>query len=80
VAWKALVKDLFEWFGRWEQLSSQIYVHKLDPGAIDIVRIAKVAGGAAKPKAKEKDHEEKDHGTVLGFKSGLLMLSSSKGK
>jgi hypothetical protein len=74
VAWKALVKVLFEWFGRWEKLSTQIYVHKLDPGAIDIVRIAKAAGGAAKPKA-----EEKDHGTDQGFKSGLKLLSS-KGK
>jgi hypothetical protein len=48
VAWKALVKVLFEWFGRWEELSSQIYLHKLDPGAVDIVRICKAAGGAAK--------------------------------
>ena len=44
VAWKALVKVLYEWFGRWEKLSSQVYQHKLDPSAVDIVRIAKAAG------------------------------------
>ncbi len=73
-AWKALVKVLFEWFGRWEKLSSQIYLHRLDPGAMEILRIANAVGGAAKPKA-----EEKDHGTDQGFKSGLMLLSS-KGK
>ena len=46
VAWKALVKVLYEWFGRWEKLSSQCYQHKLDPSAVDIVRIAKAAGSA----------------------------------
>lgn len=46
VAWKALVKVLYEWFGRWEKLSSQVYQHKLDPSAVDIVRIAKAAGSA----------------------------------
>lgn len=74
VAWKALVKVLFEWFGRWEKLSSQIYMYKLDPGAVDIVRIAKAAGGAAKPKAEAKEHD-----TDFGFKSGLKLLSA-KGK
>lgn len=44
VAWKALVKVLYEWFGRWEKLSSQIYSFGLDPSAVDIVRIAKAAG------------------------------------
>lgn len=47
VAWKALVKVLYEWFGRWEKLSSQCYQHKLDPSAVDIVRIAKAAGSAS---------------------------------
>jgi Exocyst complex component Sec3 len=47
VAWKALVKVLYEWFGRWEKLSSQCYQHKLDPSAVDIVRIAKAAGNAS---------------------------------
>ncbi|CAB9497367.1 Pfam:Sec3 [Seminavis robusta] len=46
VAWKALVKVLYEWFGRWEKLSSQCYQHTLDPSAVDIVRIAKAAGSA----------------------------------
>ncbi|KAL3915562.1 MAG: hypothetical protein SGILL_005592, partial [Bacillariaceae sp.] len=44
VAWKALVKVLYEWFGRWEKLSSQIYKHVLEPSAVDVVRIAKAAG------------------------------------
>ena len=46
VAWKALVKVLYEWFGRWEKLSSQIYKHVLEPSAVDIVRIAKAAGAS----------------------------------
>eukprot|EP00536_Pseudo-nitzschia_multiseries_P000513 jgi/Psemu1/233676/estExt_Genewise1.C_60177 len=46
VAWKALVKVLYEWFGRWEKLSSAIYKHVLDPSAVDVVRIAKAAGAA----------------------------------
>ncbi len=47
IAWKALVKVLYEWFGRWEKLSSQCYKHVLEPSAVDIVRIAKAAGGAS---------------------------------
>lgn len=74
VAWKALVKVLFEWFGRWEKMSSQLYGHKLDPGAIDIVRIAKAAGGG-----NRSTDERRDQGSDLGFKSGLLALSA-KGK
>eukprot|EP00532_Pseudo-nitzschia_australis_P006925 CAMPEP_0168165398 /NCGR_PEP_ID=MMETSP0139_2-20121125/1467_1 /TAXON_ID=44445 /ORGANISM="Pseudo-nitzschia australis, Strain 10249 10 AB" /LENGTH=1262 /DNA_ID=CAMNT_0008082515 /DNA_START=355 /DNA_END=4142 /DNA_ORIENTATION=+ len=46
VAWKALVKVLYEWFGRWEKLSSLIYKHILDPSAVDVVRIAKAAGAS----------------------------------
>ena len=49
VAWKALVKVLYEWFGRWEKLSSQIYKHVLEPSAVDVVRIAKAAGANSKP-------------------------------
>ena len=47
IAWKALVKVLYEWFGRWEKLSSQCYKHVLEPSAVDIVRIAKAAGGTS---------------------------------
>ena len=54
VAWKALVKVLYEWFGRWEKLSSQVYQHKLDPSAVDIVRIAKAAGSANANAAVDK--------------------------
>ena len=50
IAWKALVKVLYEWFGRWEKLCTHIYGHTLNPSAVDIVRIAKAAGGDAKPK------------------------------
>jgi hypothetical protein len=46
VAWKALVKVLYEWFGRWEKLSSQTYKHVLEPSAVDVVRIAKAAGAS----------------------------------
>lgn len=46
VAWKALVKVLYEWFGRWEKLSSTIYKHMLEPSAVDVVRIAKAAGSS----------------------------------
>jgi len=49
VAWKALVKVLYEWFGRWEKLSSQIYKHVLEPSAVDVVRIAKAAGASSRP-------------------------------
>jgi hypothetical protein len=47
IAWKALVKVLYEWFGRWEKLSSQCYNHVMDPSAVDVVRIAKQAGGSS---------------------------------
>jgi hypothetical protein len=55
-------------------MSSQLYGHKLDPGAIDIVRIAKAAGGG-----NRSTDERRDQGSDLGFKSGLLALSA-KGK
>lgn len=50
VAWKALVKVMYEWFGRWEKLSTQCYKHVLEPSAVDVVRLAKQAGGATKVK------------------------------
>ncbi|KAL7491178.1 hypothetical protein ACHAWT_000608 [Skeletonema menzelii] len=46
VAWKALVKVLYEWFGRWEKLSTSCYKFILEPSAIDVVRLAKAATGA----------------------------------
>lgn len=66
VAWKALVKVLFEWFGRWEKLCTAIYRHKLDPSPVDVVRIAKAAGGQAKVKAPAQGGE-------FGFKSILAL-------
>ena len=65
VAWKALVKVLYEWFGRWEKMCTQIYGHTLNPSAVDIVRIAKAAGGAARPKQGSTND--------FGFKSILAL-------
>lgn len=45
MAWKALVKVLYEWFGRWEKLSTSCYKFILEPSAIDVVRLAKAASG-----------------------------------
>lgn len=45
-AWKALVKDMYELFGRWEKLCMQCYGIALEPNAVDIVRIAKEKGAA----------------------------------
>jgi hypothetical protein len=73
VAWKALVKVLFEWFGRWEKLSASLYRHKLDPSAVDIVKIAKAAGGAGKSKVAT-DEDSND----FGFKSMMLSLGNKK--
>lgn len=47
IAWKALVKVLYEWFGRWEKLCSSCYNHAMDPSAVDVVRIAKQVGGGS---------------------------------
>eukprot|EP00571_Detonula_confervacea_P010466 CAMPEP_0172305044 /NCGR_PEP_ID=MMETSP1058-20130122/6363_1 /TAXON_ID=83371 /ORGANISM="Detonula confervacea, Strain CCMP 353" /LENGTH=1564 /DNA_ID=CAMNT_0013016491 /DNA_START=221 /DNA_END=4915 /DNA_ORIENTATION=+ len=52
VAWKALVKVLYEWFGRWEKLSTSCYKFILEPSAIDVVRIAKSASGSAASSGK----------------------------
>jgi hypothetical protein len=58
VAWKALVKVLYEWFGRWEKLSTQCYKHVLEPSAVDVVRLAKQAGGGSgsTPNKEAKQH------------------------
>merc|ERR1719232_546897 len=45
VTWKALVKVLYEMFGRWERLSSSCYSYKLEPSAVDVVKIARKASG-----------------------------------
>uniref|UniRef100_A0A6U5I1L8 Exocyst complex component Sec3 C-terminal domain-containing protein n=1 Tax=Corethron hystrix TaxID=216773 RepID=A0A6U5I1L8_9STRA len=47
VTWKQLVKVLYEWFGRFEKLSSQCYGVRLEPSAVDVVRMAKAAAGLA---------------------------------
>lgn len=47
VTWKALVKVLYEWFGRWEKLSTSCYSYTLEPSAVDVVRIAKTATGSS---------------------------------
>jgi Exocyst complex component Sec3 len=72
VAWKALVKVLYEWFGRWEKLCTTLYKHKLDPSSVDVVRIAKAAGGAVKPKVAAQ-------GSEFGFKS-ILALGNKQGQ
>ncbi|KAL3822443.1 hypothetical protein ACHAXA_006871, partial [Cyclostephanos tholiformis] len=53
VAWKALVKVLYEWFGRWEKLSTSCYKFILEPSAIDVVRIAKAVSGSATSSGKQ---------------------------
>lgn len=58
VAWKALVKVLYEWFGRWEKLSSQCYKFSLEPSANDVVRIAKQAAGASAKKINEEKSQK----------------------
>lgn len=73
IAWKALVKVLYEWFGRWEKLSTSIYRHTLDPSAVDVVKIAKAAGGGS-TKVKSSGG-----GNEFGFKS-ILALQNKGGK
>lgn len=41
MAWNALVKVLYEWFGRWEKLSTTCYKFI----TIDVVSLAKAASG-----------------------------------
>jgi hypothetical protein len=69
VAWKALVKVLYEWFGRWEKLSSQIYKHVLEPSAVDVVRIAKAAGASNAP--DERGSKNRSGANELGLKTVL---------
>ena len=76
IAWKALVKVLYEWFGRWEKLCTSIYKHKLDPTSVDVVRIAKAAGGAVVKSQSVAGSE----GTDFGFKSILALGSKQSQK
>ena len=69
VAWKALVKVLYEWFGRWEKLSSQIYKHVLEPSAVDVVRIAKAAGASNR-------QDERTTGRISSMEGRARDLSS----
>ena len=73
IAWKALVKVLYEWFGRWEKLSTSIYRHTLDPSAVDVVKIAKAAGGGKSAVKSSGGANE------FGFKS-ILALQNKGGK
>eukprot|EP00804_Cyclotella_cryptica_P020008 CCRYP_007898-RA/>CCRYP_007898-RA protein AED:0.02 eAED:0.02 QI:2076/1/1/1/1/1/4/76/830 len=57
MAWKALVKVLYEWFGRWEKLSTSCYKFILEPSAIDVVRLAKAASGGRSSVSGGKKHE-----------------------
>jgi len=59
VAWKALVKVLYEWFGRWEKLSTSCYKFILEPSAIDVVRLAKAATGATAGKRPDGKAESR---------------------
>jgi len=45
-----LLQVLYEWFGRWEKLSTSCYKFILEPSAIDVVRIAKAASGSSSTK------------------------------
>eukprot|EP00977_Amphora_coffeiformis_P010341 scaffold2417_cov155-Amphora_coffeaeformis.AAC.3 len=71
IAWKALVKVLYEWFGRWEKLSTSIYRHTLDPSAVDVVKIAKAAGGHGTQRSSGGGNE-------FGFKSILALQNKGK--
>ncbi|KAG7356111.1 exocyst complex component Sec3 [Nitzschia inconspicua] len=71
VAWKALVKVLYEWFGRWEKLSSQIYKHVLEPSAVDVVRIAKAAGAFTGPDDRTSLRNTSGDGSDTGLSNGV---------
>ena len=60
VAWKALVKVLYEWFSRWEKLAIQCYSITMEPSAVSVVRIAKAAGRVS---FKRSSNERKDEMT-----------------
>ena len=70
VAWKALVKVLYEWFGRWEKLSTSCYKFILEPSAIDVVRIAKAASGSAASSGKQTLREIKQGFDIRMFING----------
>jgi len=77
VAWKALVKVLYEWFGRWEKMSTQCYKLMLKPDAADVVRIAKAAAGISAK--KRVGHGGGDTNTnALGYQSTSHMYMSDE--
>ena len=77
IAWKALVKVLYEWFGRWEKLCTTLYKHKLDPSSVDVVRIAKAAGGGV---VKSQGTVASEGTSEFGFKSILALGSKQSQK
>lgn len=80
VAWKALVKVLYEWFGRWEKLCTSIYQHKIDPSAVDVVRIAKAAGTTStKTLGTGTSGAATNNSTEFGFKSILALGNNNVG-
>jgi hypothetical protein len=79
VAWKALVKVLYEWFGRWEKLSSQIYKHVLEPSAVDVVRIAKAAGASGSAGLlEERNARDARGGANVNAELGLKNILGGK--
>jgi len=49
------VRVLYEWFGRWEKLGNHCYDFKLEPGAVEVVRIAKTVGGGGSSVERRKE-------------------------
>jgi hypothetical protein len=45
ILWKAFGKLLFEWFGRWEKISTKCYKLVLQPSSIDVVKMTKLIAG-----------------------------------
>ena len=64
VAWKALVKVLYEWFGRWEKLSTSCYKFILEPSAIDVVRLAKAATGSTAGRRPEIKGDSRKYASI----------------
>jgi hypothetical protein len=67
VAWKALVKVLYEWFGRWEKICTQIYSFNLQPNASDVVRIAKQVAGMSATKRSKEEKEKVSSPTSIQY-------------
>jgi hypothetical protein len=67
VAWKALVKVLYEWFGRWEKICTQIYSFNLQPNASDVVRIAKQVAGISATKRSKEENEKVSSPTSIQY-------------